>query len=128
MIYVRAVNGSLYATPVLMFNAGFIRFDTETAELVVWDVEAEPEPTNVLVDVMTAEAIGSALIFSAHNQRAIPGTEPQEFRPAKSYTFGLCGRIPVPTTHEGIERYASRLKSHTVLDFRPGANDAQGLG
>tara|TARA_R110000822_G_scaffold120633_3_gene254149 strand:- start:8677 stop:9084 length:408 start_codon:yes stop_codon:yes gene_type:complete len=120
--YVRARDGALYKSPVLIFPEGFVCFDdTDPPELVLW------LPVLDVVEVM-GRVLGRAanpgtLIATGESQRVLPLSEPWEFKPAAAWTFELTGRIPRPQKHDGTERYPSRCVG-LVLDLPPHQLDA----
>ncbi len=134
-IYVRARNGSLYKNPVFLFPEGFICCsDRERMEISIWcsdEVVLGAPPDISAVDVLRrvfgisrdgipggngCAAVLDSVTYKSRGMSVVPGTDPWEFRAAISYRFEIDKRTPKPTMHEGEERYASRIRSSTVID------------
>lgn len=132
--YVRARNGALYRNPLFLFDEGFVCFDhEEPPELVLWKPkQTDPITPADALEIVFGERVQDeppewALIRGAvESERVVPFTNPPIFLPAIAYFFTLFARIPTPTDHAGVERYASRIRGR-VLDWPARASDARRL-
>lgn len=123
-VYVRARDGALYRNPVIVIPEGFICFGGgERPEIVVWRVGDGlcPEDGARVLLHRTLSIWGVAtqsMTSKPELERIRPGSEPEVWTPANSYLFDLSMRIPIPSMHDGIERYAGRLhESEELIDM-----------
>jgi len=128
-VYVRCCDGALYKDPLLVLPEGFAHFvgvDHGLAEIVEWITDASAPPA--YPEALAARLLGRCFFLKDHREaeRVVPYTKPFEYRPARIFAAKLVERIPRPTSHSGLQRYAGRCEPGArVFELPKSPNDSK---
>lgn len=128
----RARDGAFYRDPVVVLPEGFLRMNGGMYELVLW---ADEDPVKAIGEVprILARIRGHAdpkidwLGEVSMRGRPVPRSPIEHARYAFGIHFTIGRRFPVPSFHDGCERYASRLKGCVITDWASTPRDAYEL-
>lgn len=130
-VFVRAIDGSIYRNPIIATPGGFVSFPVVPDEarrggfdglVHAWDRGAETQLLEeVLADALPPGAWDRVDLLGRGEVEVPSDPAPRRRMVALGGSFRLRGRISQPQHHDGIARYASRLRAETVLDPEPGA-------
>lgn len=126
--YVRGRNGGWHVSPVFVFPEGFMHFDEQGVELVLWmNDKREHADIPHTIRCVLGDRHGVVSVGPIqYAQRPVPagGNAPPVFHAAAYVALELKRRIPEPTMSEGCERRLSRISEDVhSMDFEPDSND-----
>ena len=102
--YVRSTDNRFYKNPLIVFDEGFIVFDSsEPPELVLWIESLSDNPPTIIADILSRELMSPDSWTNLRSGiRALrTARDFREMRPATSFYFDLLRRIPPPSEHDG---------------------------